>query len=277
MLESAMRILVSVASWSMPAFALMLFGIQLAAREIGYWFGRRNAEKERGQVESVGVMVGAMLGLLAFVLALTLSFANARFNERRTGTLTEANAIGTAWLRAQAIGAPASREVARLLEEYAHVRADFVRADFGSPIIEASNQRTSELQSQIWAQVTTLVRERHDPVTASLMASVNDVIDAGGAQRFAYAFTLPPQLFWVLIGMTTFGMAALGFQLGLKGTPLHLMGALLTLMWTVVIIGIFDLAGARVGSVRAGTLMYEWTIQGFGQGSGAEGSQRTPQ
>jgi hypothetical protein len=40
-----------------------------------------------------------MLGLLAFVLALTLSFANSRFSERIQGTLNEANAIGTAWLR----------------------------------------------------------------------------------------------------------------------------------------------------------------------------------
>ena len=37
----------------------------------------------------------------AFVLALTLSFANTRFSERRAGTLAEANAIGTAWLRGQ--------------------------------------------------------------------------------------------------------------------------------------------------------------------------------
>jgi hypothetical protein len=49
-------------------------------------------------------VVGGMLSLLAFVLALTLSFANTRFSERVEGTLAEANAIGTAWLRAEAIG-----------------------------------------------------------------------------------------------------------------------------------------------------------------------------
>jgi hypothetical protein len=59
-----------------------------------------------------------MLSLLAFVLALTLSFANTRFSERVEGTLAEANAIGTAWLRAEAIGHVRGPEIAKLLEEY---------------------------------------------------------------------------------------------------------------------------------------------------------------
>lgn len=53
-----------------------------------------------------------MLGLLAFVLALTLSYSTARFSERRQATLNEANAIGTAFLRASAIGSPQAVEVA---------------------------------------------------------------------------------------------------------------------------------------------------------------------
>lgn len=52
----------------------------------------------------MGILVGGFLALLAFVLELTLSFASERFSDRRNATLNEANAIGTAWLRARAIG-----------------------------------------------------------------------------------------------------------------------------------------------------------------------------
>jgi hypothetical protein len=47
----------------------------------------------------------------------TLSFASDRFNDRRGETLAEANAIGTAWLRAKAIGQPRGDDIAQLLEK----------------------------------------------------------------------------------------------------------------------------------------------------------------
>jgi len=99
----------------------------MLAHEAGYWFGsRRRAHGGEVQAEGVGVVVGGMLSLLAFVLALTLSFANNRFSERVEGTLVEANAIGTAWLRAEAIGHVRGPEIARLLEEYTRLRREFV-------------------------------------------------------------------------------------------------------------------------------------------------------
>ena len=102
-----MEFLAQLATWSLLAFSLLLFLTQVAAREVGYWLGQR---LQRARSRGVGLVVGGMLGLLAFVLALTLSFGSSRFNERRQGTLAEANAIGTAWLRAEAIGHPRGAE-----------------------------------------------------------------------------------------------------------------------------------------------------------------------
>ena len=99
-----MILLLKIAAWNMLAFAALLFLAQLAAHEAGFWIGRRKASERDAPPEGVGVLVGSLLGLLAFVLALTLSFSSERFNERRLGTLAETNAIGTAWLRAKAIG-----------------------------------------------------------------------------------------------------------------------------------------------------------------------------
>ena len=83
------------------------------------------------------------------------------------------------------------------------------------------------------------------------------------AEAFAFEKRLPPPLFWLLIGMALLSMAALGFQLGLRGTPLRVMSALLTLMWTLVIIDILDLAAARIGDIRTSTLVYDWTLKGL--------------
>lgn len=258
-----MSIVADIAAWSILAFGLMLLLAQVLAREIGYWFGRHYAAQQERQLEGVGVVVGAILGLLAFTLALTLSFANTRFAERRAGALAEANAIGTAWLRAEAIGHPRGEEVARLLEDYARTRAAFIRASREPTTIADINQRTSVLQSQIWGHVTALVRERPDPVAASFMGAINEAFDASTAERLAYDFTLPAQLFWLLIGMALLGMAALGFQLGLRSNPVRALALLLTIVWTVVILDILDLAAARIGAFRTSPVVYEWTIEGF--------------
>src|SRR5689334_25258262 len=107
-------LLAQVAAWSFWAFGALLFVIQLAVHELGFWIARRQVAKREAPGEGVGVLVGGLLGVLAFVLARTLSFASERFNDRRTGTLVEANAIGTAWLRAKAMANQRGGHSARL-------------------------------------------------------------------------------------------------------------------------------------------------------------------
>jgi hypothetical protein len=262
-----MTLLATVAAWSLLGFGLLLFALQLGAHELGYQSGRWWAARRETPSDSVGVVVGGMLGLLAFVLALTLSFANSSFSERRAETLAEANAIGTAWLRANAIGHPRGGEIARLLEQYTHLRIDFIRAESGSPEIDDLNRRTNALQTEIWGHASAIVRERTDPVAASLMAALNDTFDMTTATRFAYTLRLPPQLAWLLLGMALISMAALGYQMGLRRSPSHALAALLTLMWTVVIVDILDLATPRIGALRTSTAVYEWTLQGFKGGT----------
>jgi hypothetical protein len=256
-------LVLNFAIWSLAGFGFVFLLLQIAAREIGYWFGRRSASRSEAAPEGVGVVVGSMLALLAFVLALTLSFANNRFSEREAGALAEANAIGTAWLQAGAIGHPRGDEIARLMKDYAAVRSAFVKASYDRPVIDELSSRTSVLQNEMWGHVAAIVRERPDAVSSTLMASLNQAFDMSTAEAFAFEKRLPPPLFWLLIGMALLSMAALGFQLGLRGTPLRVMSALLTLMWTLVIIDILDLAAARIGDIRTSTLVYDWTLKGL--------------
>lgn len=257
------QLILALVQQSVLAFMGVLLVIQAAAKEIGYRLGCRRAVRSEASGEGVGVVVGGMLGLLAFVLALTLSFASARFQERRDGALAEANAIGTSWLRAHAIGHPRGVEIARLLEEYIQVRIDFVRAEAQASHIETLNTRSNALQSQMWGHVAAIVREQPNPVATSLMTSLNETFDLATAERFAFTVGFPTQLFWLLIGMALICMSALGFQLGLRQRPLPFLSLLLIGMWTVTITCILDLGSARTGDIRVPTAAYEWTAQGF--------------
>src|SRR5690606_3369880 len=129
----------------------------------------------------------------------------------------EARAISTASLRADAIGHPQGHEIAGLLNQYGTLRRDFVRAQRGSPEIEEINNRTAHLQSQMWDRLSSIVRERPDDVSLSLMQSLNDAFDASAAERFAIETKMPHQLFWLLVGIIFVSMGAFGYQLGLSG------------------------------------------------------------
>ncbi|WP_029076751.1 hypothetical protein [Kaistia adipata] len=257
-----MEFLVSVATISVFLLGALLFVAQLASHEIGFRLGlwRRRVD---GQAETVGIVVGGMLGLLAFVLALTLTFANTRYSERRQGTLTEANAIGTAWLRAKAIGTARGDEIARLLVDYTALRRAFILAEHGSGEISEINDRTSAMQSEIWGHLSAVVRDQPGPISATLMTSLNDVFDAATAERFAFQMRLPSQIVWLLLLITLLSMGCLGYQLGLKRKPARLLIGLLSVMWTTVIVDILDLSASRAGNFRTDTVIYDWTAQGF--------------
>lgn len=257
-----MEWVLAISEDSVIVFGVILFVAQIVVHSLGYWAGRRDAVR-RGNEEPVGVIVGCMLGLLAFVLALTLSFAGARFTEHRQASLAEANAIGTAWLRATAIGGPRADAIARLLEDYTRVRAEFIRAGRDPKAIAALNQRSNAMQTEMWGHVAAIIRDQPNPISASLMSAVNDAFDASTEERFAYHITLPPQLFWLLVGMMLLSMGCLGYQFGVKNGPNRVLVVLLTLMWTWVIVEILDLASARMGYIRTGTAVYDWTLQGF--------------
>lgn len=256
---------VEVATASLLALGLVLIVIQVVAREVGYRLGRFFAPRHEKQADGIGLITGAMMALLAFVLALTLSFANARFSERRQGTLAEANAIGTAWLRAEAIGHPRGLAIAHLIEEYNKARADFVKASINSETLAQATARTQALQTEIWGHMAALIREKPDTVSVALQAALNDMFDMTTAEAFAFHVKMPPQLFWLLLGLIALAMATLGFQFGVRGTPLRTLSFLLICVWTLVVVTILDLTATRLGSFRTTTVTYEWNAQGFGK------------
>jgi hypothetical protein len=260
-------LLTQIADWSWLAFALLLFVVQAAAHLIGYRLGMNHRFARGGGADGVGLIVGGIAGLLAFVLALTLSYANTRFGERRHAALEEANAIGTAWLRAEAINHQRGREIVGLLEHYTTQRKLFLQSARQSAELEGINKRTSDLQTQIWGHATAISHERPDPIAAALMQALNDVFDLSAAQRFAHEARLPAQMFWLLIGLALIAVGALGYQLGLKGQRTYILAGILIAVWTAVIVVILDISAPRIGSIRTAVSAYDWTLDAFKGGS----------
>jgi hypothetical protein len=247
------------------ALALILFVGLIAACEGGYRFGlwrRGRISKAEDEVTSTSTITAGMLALLAFLLGLTINFAQNRFEARRGFVAVEANAIGTAWLRAKLVGEPEGEALAAQIADYAKTRLAFTRADYNGPI-DRLNARTGEQQQQIWALVTSIARKSPTPISATLINAVNDMIDASLSQRFAFETHVPGHMVLTLVFGSLIAIAAMGYQLGLVGYRQPVLTSLLLLMWTGGIAMTVDLNRPRLGDIRVETAPLEWTIEGF--------------
>src|SRR4051812_23450262 len=144
-----------------------LLAMLLLANEVGYRIGRWRLSMRAESAESnMGLLTTGMLGLLAFTLGLTISIAESRYEARRDLVVTEANAIGTAWLRAGLVRGPEGPEIRRELEDYTRIRLDYTRAGPDPEAEAALNAAGNAAQARIWALAQTAVLREPNPLMA---------------------------------------------------------------------------------------------------------------
>jgi hypothetical protein len=243
----------------------LAFALLSLACEAGFRLGGRRARRQPNrehEQEGVGTITAAMLGLLSFTLGLTIGYAQDRAETRRGLVVHEANAIRTAWQRAQLVSSAEGAAIAKLIEDLAKVELAFTTA--GSTEPEAGLlARREALQSQIWGLAQTVARRDPTPITTGLTNALNEMSDQALAQRFAFDSRVPPTLSWMLLLGALLAMGAMGYQFGLAGARHPVLVSLLLAMWTGGMALIMDLNQPRLGSIRVDPAPLVWTIQGF--------------
>ena len=246
----------------MAALAAILFVVLSIACEVGYRVGqwRRGGFGPSGpETSAVSILTGGMLALLAFMLGLTVSFAESRYEARRDLVAAEANAIGTAALRARMVGGAEGDAIAALIGDYARTRLDFTRAALNAPV-ERMLAHAEQDQRGIWGLATVIARRAPTPITASLVSALNTMFDAALSQRFAFAGRAPPGVLTLLVAGSILAIGAMGFQLGLAGHRQPVLSSLLLAMWVGAMVLAVDLSRPRLGTMRVDTEPLEWTI-----------------
>lgn len=130
--------------------ALVLVGVIFGATALGALIGRRVKHLSESLSESFGILQGAMLGVVGLILAFGLSLSLSRYEDRRTAIVTEANAIGTTWLRAQTLAEPQRSQSLDLLIPYTESAVRLSVYVPGSDAEEAAATREERLQRRLW-------------------------------------------------------------------------------------------------------------------------------
>jgi hypothetical protein len=219
-----------------------LFLVLCAAAEAGFrlqrGLDRRSpAREEKGG--GAGQILGVSLGLMSLLLSFSFSIAIQRHDTRSRLVLEEANAVGTAYQRADVLAEPLRTALIGPLRDYTQVRIAFYEAGDDEAKLANVEQRTGALQSQVWA--TTGQAVRSSPGTnlpALLMEAMNHMFDQATARKTAYASHIPIA---VLFGLTVLLLASavmLGAVLGedRRRHPLLALTLLALLSFTMTLI-----------------------------------------
>lgn len=243
---------------------LLLFGVGIAVFEIGFrigrWYQRRTPDEKEG---ITGTLVGSMLGLLALLLAFTVGISESRFDTRRGLVMSEANAIGTTYLRAGYLPEPYHTEIRDLLREYVPLQI-FTK----NPLtLTTEIERSAALQDEIWARTETLARENPNSETVALfIETVNEMIDLHAERVMASVYArVPDTLLLMLVFGGTLTVALIGYNAGLTGNRSLLGAVLVIIIMAAVITIVFDLDRPRDGLVRVSQKPYEDLITEFSE------------
>lgn len=129
-----------------------------------------------------------MLGLLALMISFTFAMALSRFDARRDALLREANAIGTAALRARLLPTPYGAESLKLFRDYVQIRLDITTRVPTPDEMDAAIARSNAIQEALWLQVkSAMVRDNSVVPTGLYIQAKCSTIRKRAGPRFVIA------------------------------------------------------------------------------------------
>jgi len=231
--------------------ALILFALVLGTTATGWRVGRSIRDRSDGLRDSLAVTQAALLGFMGLVLAFGLSLAVGRHEARRAAVVTEANAIGTTYLRAQTLAEPERSESLDLLERYADVSIRIARTVPNGEAQKAAVQESSEIQRQLWALVGRALDDAPEASAPRLyVEALNETFDAQTSRVAGLTNRVPTTvlLLEVVGSAIALGMLALHLAIVGRGAPAGVVAAVLVSLTLLVT---FDLDRPVRGFIRS--------------------------
>ena len=230
--------------------ALVLAGILFGATFLGLVAGRSLSHHRDTLREPFGVVQAALLTLVGLILAFGLAMAVARYEARRTAVVDDANAIGTAYLRAQTLQEPVRSLSLPLFVQYTDQSIRLARTVPGSRAHVRALAAESVLQRRLWGLAGKALDAQ--PIQSAprlYVESLNEMIDMQTTRVSGLNNRVPPaiSIVQVLGAAMALGLLALYLAMLSRGVVTVLLAAgLLTLLLFVT----FDLDRPARGFIK---------------------------
>jgi hypothetical protein len=219
---------------------------QCAAVYLGDLLRKRGRALSEGERKDFDTVQAAALTLLALIIGFSFSMAVTRYDQRKKYEQEEANAIETAYVRADLLPATEAKDVRQLLQRYLDQRVLFyVTRD--ERHIHQINSETQKLQADLWSIVSRVANAQQTPVVALAVASMNDVLNSRGHTQAAWWNRIPIAA-WAMMGLIAIACNFLvGYGERRRGVPLLLV---LPLIVSIPLFLIADIDSPGGGIIR---------------------------
>lgn len=230
--------------------ALILFGVVLGTTLGGVLIGRRLRHHVDALREPFGVVQAALAGLVALLLAFGLSMAVGRYDARRAAVVSQANTIGTTYLRAQTLREPMRT---RSLEDLKASTDCAIRISAAVPGSDAADRAISDcerLHDSLWGLAgEALGGSPRDSAPRLYVETLNDMIDAQTVQVSALNNRVPSAVLVLEIVGAAVALGVLALYLAIldRGVGTVVLAAAFVSMLLLIT---FDLDRPARGMVR---------------------------
>lgn len=226
--------------------ALLIF----ATSEVGFRLGERRGNAPEGKDPS-WLLEASAYTMLALLLGFSFSMALSRYDARRGTFVREANAIGTAFLRAQLLDLKTRSAIRADLREYVAERLAFARADAAPQQRAIADNNSLRLQQHMWnLTAQSAGRDTHSTMVPLFIAALNDVINLSAEERTVLSNHIPDVvIFWLLL-IALIASAMMGYGFGREGRRALVVKAVFAVMVALVLGLVVDLDRPQRGIIR---------------------------
>jgi hypothetical protein len=208
---------------------------------------RKRQALEDGLRHDLDVLVAAVLTLLGLIIGFSFSMATSRYDQRKNCEEEEANAIGTEYVRADLLSAPAGTRVRTLLSDYLDQRILFYQTR-DEVRLRQINDATTRLQTDLWSAVRA-AGEPPTPLLALAVSGMNDVLNSQGYTQAAWRNRIPTAAWVMMIVISIFANVMFGYGARrAKPGVIHLV--VLPLVLSIAFLLIADIDTPRKGVIR---------------------------
>jgi hypothetical protein len=239
--------------------AATVLALMLAFHEIGFRAGRRLKDVEEDYRKRVDMIRNSTLALVSFLIGFAFAGAGSRYIERQDMIVKEANAIGTAWLRAVMLPEPQKSDLRAALKQYAADRLELVKR-YDSDDVEVLLAKAAEAQRRFW-QIGVAGVGSDRPLANFMLSPLNDVIDSHSAHLSAARRHVPTLIIVVIVIMAALAMGMVGYDNGLVRKRYLSLSCVFGLIAATSLWMTIDLDRPRHGLIRVSDQPYVELLQ----------------
>jgi hypothetical protein len=238
------RLATSFFSARLWLLGLAIFALLSGFAWVGVWLRRSHAEGEGGS-QSESHLLSANLALLGLLIGFTFSLALTRYDVRRTMVVTEANAIGTTWLRAGLAGEETGPRLQAAIARYTDTRLRLPESG-ETTTVETDTDRA---QSALWAEMRGAIRDTPPPIAATIVTATNAMFDAASARKAERNARIPLRVLEVVLLFSLMSAGIVGYVLGGARRRHRVVTSILFLLLTLSLLLVLDLDRPWTGGI----------------------------